>query len=435
MTFFSDRDIINYVEVSAEPELTRRTQAKEFFIFFLKSDHLGTPIFFGGVFFFSFKIGEWIMRILHTGDLHLDSAFSSFSHKDAEQYREFGRLLLKNIFECAKYEKCQMILMAGDVFDSRFVSPDTKDVFLSLVRAIDIPVIVSPGNHDPYTENSFYSVIQKEKPDNLYIFDSTELKSIDFDDLRVRLFGYAFTSPVINESPLLSAELPQDNGYLKLLCAHADLASPISRYAPLSLTEILRGGFDYAALGHIHNCNDSEDPNGRVRYCGFAEGRSFDELGEGGVLIVDVDEDSCSVKKEVLSTRSFFIDKYVVPADSETLAQNISAFIKSKDYPQNTYLRLELTGAAESRTVKEIKAKTEEICEETELAYLEFLDSTLPVYDGSYLEKDVTVRGEIYRKLMPKLTSADIEERRQALLSLKIALTAIDGGNVFDIIK
>ena len=63
------------------------------------------------------------------------------------------------------------------------------------------------------------------------------------------------------------------------------------------------------------------------------------------------------------------------------------------------------------------------------------MDSTLPVYDGSYLEKDVTVRGEIYRKLMPKLVSADAEERRQALLALKIALTAIDGGNVFDVAK
>lgn len=375
------------------------------------------------------------MRILHTGDLHLDSAFSSFSHKDAEQYRESGRLLLKNIFECAKYEKCQMIFMAGDVFDSRFVSHDTKEVFLSLVREANIPVIVSPGNHDPYSENSFYSVIQKEKPNNLYIFDSQKLTSIDFDDLRVRVFGYAFTSPVISESPLLSAEFSEDNGYLKLLCAHADLTSPISRYAPLSLTEILRAGFAYTALGHVHNPKDSEDDCGRVRYCGFAEGRSFDELGEGGVFIVDVDEDSCEVKKAVLSTRSFFIDRYIVSADSVSQTSSICDFIKSKEYPQNTYLRLELTGSADSRTIKEIYSALDEIIEETELAHLEFLDSTLPVYDGSYLEKDVTVRGEIYRKLMPKLVSADADERRQALLALKIALTAIDGGNVFDVAK
>ena len=102
------------------------------------------------------------MRILHTGDLHLDSAFSSFGKKDAEQYRELGRELLKNIFDCAKHEKCQMILVAGDLFDSKFVSNDTRALFVSLVRNADMPVVIAPGNHDPYSENSFYALVEKE---------------------------------------------------------------------------------------------------------------------------------------------------------------------------------------------------------------------------------------------------------------------------------
>ena len=69
------------------------------------------------------------------------------------------------------------------------------------------------------------------------------MQIFDFDELRVRVFGYAFTSPIINESPLLSARMPEDNGYLKLLCAHADMSSPLSRYAPISLAELARFGF------------------------------------------------------------------------------------------------------------------------------------------------------------------------------------------------
>ena len=102
------------------------------------------------------------MRILHTGDLHLDSAFSAFAQKEAEEYRELGRKLLENVFECAKHEQCQMILIAGDLFDAKFVSNDTRAQFLSLVRRANIPVVISPGNHDPYSENSFYSSVQKE---------------------------------------------------------------------------------------------------------------------------------------------------------------------------------------------------------------------------------------------------------------------------------
>ena len=55
------------------------------------------------------------MRILHTGDLHLDSPFCAYGQKDAEKQREAGRELLRRIFDCAKDEKCEMILIAGDL--------------------------------------------------------------------------------------------------------------------------------------------------------------------------------------------------------------------------------------------------------------------------------------------------------------------------------
>ena len=102
---------------------------------------------------------------------------------------------------------------------------------------------------------------------------------------------------------------------------------------------------------------------------------------------------------------------------------------------QGTYLRLRITGNADAQTVKEIKSATELIREATELEYLEIEDLTLPLYDGKYLEKDVTVRGEIYRLLLPSLTSADADEKQKAILALKIALSAIDGNNVFDVVK
>lgn len=377
------------------------------------------------------------MRILHTADLHLDSGFSSFGKKDAEQYREFGRELLKNIFDCAKHEECQMILISGDLFDSKFVSNDTRMLFVSLVRNAKIPVVISPGNHDPYSENSFYAIIDKESIDNLYIFSANELQIFDFDELRVRVFGYAFNSPILNESPLLNARLPEDNGYLKLLCAHADMSSPLSRYAPISLAELSRFGFAYSALGHIHNRDEKEDSEGRVRYSGFAEGRSFDEIGDGGVFIVDVDEISCKVKKIILSSRAFYIDEFNLSSIGDDIKDKLCAYLKCKNYSSGTYLRLSLTGTAEPQSIKSIKNENviEDIRNCVGLEYLEIEDSTLPLYDGKYLEKDVTVRGEIYRMLLPSLTSADAKERKKAMTALKIALSAIDGNSVFDVIN
>ncbi len=375
------------------------------------------------------------MRILHTGDLHLDSAFSSFEQKDAEHFRELGRELLKNIFDCAKHEKCQMILIAGDLFDSKFVSNDTRALFVSLVRNVGIPVVISPGNHDPYGESSFYSLVERENIENLYIFSTSDLQIFDFDDLRVRVFGYAFTSPIINESPLLTADMPEDNGYLKIFCAHTDLDSPLSRYAPITIAEISRFGFAYSALGHIHNRDEKEDAEGRIRYCGFAEGRSFDEIGEGGIFIVDVDEFSCEARKIDISSRAFYIDEFNISTEHPYIVEEISMYLGEKNYPNGTYLRLVLTGTADRQTVKDIKASISEIQESAQLEYLEIEDSTLPVLDGKYLEKDVTIRGEIYRTLLPTLTSADAEDRKKAILALKIALAAIDSNNIFDVIN
>ena len=98
-------------------------------------------------------------------------------------------------------------------------------------------------------------------------------------------------------------------------------------------------------------------------------------------------------------------------------------------------MRLILTGSADRQIVKDIKNLKEDIRQTAKLEYLEIEDATLPVYDGKYLEKDVTLRGEVYRMLLPSLTSADSEERNRAMLALKIALSAIDGNNVFDAVN
>ena len=88
------------------------------------------------------------MRFLHTGDLHLDSAFCAYGEMGAQSLREDGRALLRAIFECAKNEKCEMILFSGDIFDSKTVTPESAELFCTLVEECNIPVIVSPGNHD-----------------------------------------------------------------------------------------------------------------------------------------------------------------------------------------------------------------------------------------------------------------------------------------------
>jgi DNA repair exonuclease SbcCD nuclease subunit len=151
------------------------------------------------------------VRLLHTGDLHLDSAFCTYGKRDAEEQRESGRRLLRRIFESAKTENCDMILIAGDLFDGRFVTPETEDLFCELVQSVGMPVVIAPGNHDFYTENGFYAKARARLGESLILFCSDELQMFELDELRVRIFGYAFVSPSLSENPLLGAQLPDDN--------------------------------------------------------------------------------------------------------------------------------------------------------------------------------------------------------------------------------
>ena len=366
------------------------------------------------------------MKILHTGDLHLDSAFCSDDAKNSDLRREEQRALLRRVFACAKEEACDLILVAGDLFDSRYVTPETAALTESLLRESSCPVVLAPGNHDPYAEGGFYHSYQKKTmPEHVYLFTSNELQCFEIEELHTRVFGYAFTSAFLSTSPLGGATLPEKDGWTHLFCAHADLTSPISRTAPVTEGDLIRAGFDSAALGHLHRppVIDSE----RIRYCGFAEGRSFDELGEGGVLIVTLEEGKEPVaERKILSQKCYAIEELDVStcADEAAMRSAMERTVQNAANRGVTHLRLYLVGDADPEILSNVLGETNQ---EEGLALCELHNLTVPLADGGFLKNDMTIRGAFYRALYPKLTDDDPAVRRRAAKALRIGLCAIDG--------
>ena len=370
------------------------------------------------------------MRFLHTADLHLDSPFCSLGAESAEKRRERQRKVLENIFALAKEKECQMMLMAGDIFDGSFVKKETENLLCRLVEEIGIPVVVSPGNHDAHIPSSVWA--REDLPENLYVFSSKELQTFDFPELGAEVFGYAFTSAVLGDSPLSEAEPPEKGEALRLLCAHGDLGAPISRYAPMSDGAIDKFGFDYCALGHIHKRSESTTVGGSLAvYCGFAEGRSFDEEGEGFVYIVDAEDGNITATPVQVSENMYISESLSVDglADRADLADRIKSALQNERFDKNTHVRLVLTGAADGELMYGLDALGEELG--AGLASLDIRDETLCLPNAAYLENDITIRGELYRTLLPMLSSGSAEERRRAVTALNIGLAAIDGRSVF----
>ncbi len=360
----------------------------------------------------------------------MDSPFAAIGAIEADARREAQRNVLRRVFACAHEEACDLILIAGDLFDSKYVTPETERLVLRLLRESPCPVVIAPGNHDPYVEGSFYR--RADLPEQVYVFTSSELQCFCFEELKTKVWGYAFTSAALQESPLNGVTPDGEEGYTQLLCAHADLASPLSRYAPLTVGDISRFGIDYAALGHIHQPPKPQtEGKTEIRYSGFAEGRSFDEQGEGGVWLVTIEPDTpIRVERRRTSEQRYEEAELDVSdcADLHELSQKLIACVASYATVMGTHLRLTLVGSAEEEMMTSLLSDGEQY--RGDLASLILRNVTVPCPDGATLERDVTLRGALYRALYVSLIHEDPQERRRARRALRIGLAAIEGRSI-----
>lgn len=369
-------------------------------------------------------------KILHCGDLHLDSPFSGMSHEQSEQRRRELRDTFTYMMNYAQSENVDLVLIAGDLFDCGFVHKDTLALLCARFSALACPVVISPGNHDPYTADSLYA--SGKLPENVHVFREAKPSRIDLPAIGISVTGYAFESDRMEANPLEEPCLLHPAN-INLLVGHADLGAPLSKYAPIPLKSLEKSGFAYAALGHVHL------PQKPIRvgkttaaYCGFAEGRGFDETGFGGARLVTVERTDHGIdvttKRLSFAKRRYMIEQ--VEADGaerdEDVAGRILACIHGQGYGKETALRVILRGSVALDYTPDTRC-LEELCGE-ELYLLQVRDMTVPVFDAAFLREDKTIRGALYRALEEKLNSDDERERKTAALALQYGLKALDGG-------
>lgn len=367
-----------------------------------------------------------MLKILHTGDFHLDSPFTGVDLPTGERLRGELRKIFTDVVALA--EEHDMLLISGDLFDCGYVSPDTLTLVRDRLEEYGKPVVIAPGNHDPYSTGSIWTAVAW--PENVYIFDTDELSTFRFNigETRVAVHGWGFTSPSLERSPLADGLLP-DSGAINLICAHADTVSPISKYAPTPLSLFAASGCDYAALGHIHKTPEiALAGRTTVAYCGFPEGRSYDEEGEGGVLSVTLENGKAPEIKKIITSNHKYITRHLDITGAETdsdVAARIAELAKSEKCDRNVSLKVYLEGSIPPDYIP--NAGQISLLANLPLCSLKLRDRTSPVFGSEYLKDDMTIKGELYRTLLPRLSSPDAEERALAADALRIGLLALDG--------
>lgn len=368
-----------------------------------------------------------MLRFLHAGDLHLGSSFSAFSPRVAAERREQQFAAFEKMLEDALENGAQMILLAGDCFDSPAPDPAAVARFFGALAALPVPVVIAPGNHDYYDPRGFWA--PANLPKNVYVFDRAELSCFPFEQLGVAVYGYAFLAESQGAIGIgYGAGLREE--YVNILLAHADITSPISAYAPLSAGQLERSGYAYAALGHIHRPPEPHRYGKTLTaYCGFLAGRGFDETGVGQALLVEVEGNA--VRTSVLESNAPRFERCVLDCtgaeNGEQIRTHVRDFLQKQSFRADTALRLVLQGEVGLSCHVDTAALTR-LGEE--LALFEIEDETMPLLDAASLEKAPTLQGAFYRALLPRLQSEDAAVRTLAAEALRAGLAALAGREV-----
>lgn len=367
-----------------------------------------------------------MIKIFQFADLHLDSPFASQSVAKAAAARQRLRELFCRMIKYARDGEYDLVLIPGDLYEDGYLTEETMRIVVSELATLACPVFISPGNHDPYTRSSLYKCAKFSE--NVHIFEGSKLTRIDLPDIGVDVYGYAFTSPSLPEN-LIANRRVSDTGIVNILCAHTDVFSPTSNYAPTTYADIEAAGFTYAALGHLHNAPEIYRSSCTAAYSGFAEGRGFDELGKGHALSVTI-FDTGEVKTVETERISFSMHSYEIrnldvsgAEDDASVLGKIRSLISAAEYGSETSLRILLTGTVAPAYRPNVAFL--ERAGRAELDMLEVRDETLPLLGGE-LDADITLRGEVYRYLKDKMTSGTEDERETASLALRIALAALE---------
>jgi DNA repair exonuclease SbcCD nuclease subunit len=240
-------------------------------------------------------------KFIHAADIHLDSPLRGLSEYDdapVSQLRNASREALKQLVTCAITEQVSFVIFAGDLYDGEWRDYNTGIFFATQMGRLakaGVRAFILRGNHDAESEITRALVL----PPSVYTFSARSAEVIRLDDLKVALHGRSFANKAVDEN-LAATYKAKVNDYFNIGVLHTALEGYAAHpnYAPCTLDELHSKGYDYWALGHVHEFQQWDGPS-TIVFPGNLQGRHVRETGRKGAVIVTV-SDSGSVQVDRL---------------------------------------------------------------------------------------------------------------------------------------
>lgn len=232
------------------------------------------------------------MKFLHAADLHIDSplrGLAAYEGAPVDEIRGAARRAVENLVDAAVSNAVDFVVIAGDIFDGDWKDYSTGLFWvgqLSRLHDDGIPVVFVAGNHDAVSEIGKRLTL----PPGVTQLSGSEPEICRFDDLDVAVVGQSYATRRV-DTDLASAYPDADKDLFTIGLLHTSLDGRPGHasYAPTTL-DVLRGrGYQYWALGHVHQREVvSDEP--WVVFPGNIQGRQVREVGSKGASLVTVEE-------------------------------------------------------------------------------------------------------------------------------------------------
>lgn len=391
-------------------------------------------------------------KFIHAADLHIDSPLHGLERYEGapvDEIRGATRRAFNSLVDLAISESVEFILLAGDLYDGDWKDYNTGLYFIEKMgrlRDVGIKVFIIAGNHDAASQISK----QLRLPDNVKYFSTSKPEKEIIEALDVAIFGQGFATRAVTED--ISQAYPQGDSHLfniGLLHTCLDGKPGHEPYAPCTVDGLRSKGYQYWALGHIHQREViSEEP--WIIFPGNIQGRHIRELGNKGCSIVTVENG------EVHSVEHYDLDVLrwarctVSAEDSETVDD---VYEKARHELQNT---LDLSGGRPVAARLCIDGSTRahaRLCAEAEHWIQEFrglatglggagiwlekvlLETTRRISDEALLDRDDAFGG-----LLRAIRDAELDDdgsnelfREAALLRQKLPPELLTGEDSFNL--
>ena len=354
------------------------------------------------------------MKIIHCSDLHLDSRMqSNLDGKKAKERRDEILITYQNMVKYAVENDVKVILIAGDLFDKKNITVKARNIVIdSIVSNPEIDFIYLKGNHD---ESGFLGDLESI-PENLKLFCTERWRTYTYGKITISgiEFGKLTDYEIYNTLFLNKSDF-------NIVTMHGQE----SKYEMKDKTEIINisslknKNIDYLALGHIHKYKQENlDTRGIYCYSGCLEGRGFDECGEKGFVLLDIDE-------ETLKYTSNFI-----PFAQRTLYEvNVDVSLSKSTLDTEKLIDNELRNISQDSLIKIVLKGKVDVDTEIDINYLEkkyksiyyfakIYDETTLKIDFMTYQNDISLKGEFIRLILSQNLPED-EQRKIIITGIK----------------